>query len=129
MLTFKTPELKAEFLAADPRIRFIVHAVASYTWVMFGKETVVTCVYRPGKGVHAYNCGVDLRTTHLNPGEGNAILREFNGHLEYDPRRPTMNVVHDERALEDQSADATEQHFHVQVWPGSNLVTLYREFV
>lgn len=122
MLEFKRPELKAEFLQADPRIRFVVHAVASYTWLMFGKATVVTCVYRPGSGVHAFNCGVDLRTKQLTRAEGDAILAEFNSHIEYDPRRPNLKVLHDERA-------ATEEHIHVQVWPGSKLITVFSEAV
>lgn len=129
MLQFKSPELKTEFLQADPRIRFVVHAVASYTWLMFGKATVITCVYRPGTGVHAYNCGVDLRTFNLTRAEGDQVLKEFNGHTEYDPRRPAINVVHDERAPEDQSTDATEEHFHIQVWPGSEVLTLYKAAV
>ena len=129
MLQFKSPELKTEFLEADPRARFVVHAIASYTWLMFGKPTVITCIYRPGKGVHAFHCGIDLRTKQLTRAEGDMILDEFNSHIEYDPRRPNLNVVHDERALEDQSEDATDEHLHIQVWPGSNLITVYREAV
>ena len=129
MLTFKSPKLKAEFLKADARVRFIIYAMAAFIYLMFRKETVVTCVYRPGGGVHAFYCGVDLRTKHLSRDEGNQVLKEFNGHIEYDPRRPNMNVVHDERVPEDQSAYATDEHFHVQVWPGNKHISVYREVV
>ena len=129
MLVYKHYELSEQFQDVDQRLKFIVYAISGFIWDQFRKETMITCVYRPGTGVHAYMCGVDLRTRNLIRAEGDRVLKEFNGHTEYDPRRPAINVVHDERAPEDQSTDATEEHFHIQVWPGSEVLTLYKAAV
>lgn len=126
MIAYKSPELKEQFRQVDFRLQIIVYALAAYTWDRFGKVTTITCVYRGDGGVHQFNRGVDTRTRNLTQAEGDEIYAVFNKHIEYDPDRPQLDVIHDERAEEDRSAKATDEHFHIQVDPSGQTI-LYRD--
>ena len=124
MLSFKSPTEAEDFECIDPRLQFILYAMAGKLWAICEKPLVVTSVYRDNSSTHKAWRGADVRTKSLTEAEGDALVTFTNKvcstgvkHRNGSP----MLVAHDERKKEDQSVNATNEHIHVQV--ASNTAT------
>ncbi len=126
MLAFKSPIEAEDFTCLDPRLQFILYAMAGKLWEICEKDLVVTSVYRDNSSTHKAWRGADVRTKSLTEAEGNVLVgftnRVCSAGVKHKNGSP-MLVVHDER--KDQSANATNEHLHVQV-ASNNATKLLR---
>ena len=127
MIQYKTDRQKREWESNDLswRLRYLVEAVARYSFVEFKKEIVITDLIRtqeeqdeiyknnvryqesPWKSVHQFGRGCDLRTSIYTVSEIE-ILKDFANFFTYDKDRPKKQtcLVHDV---------GVGLHFHLQV--------------
>lgn len=123
MLLFKHHSMEGEFEKLDSRLQFIAYAIAGFCMTRFQKPSTITDVFRNDPGsTHAYWRGIDLRTRHLTEEEGDEAVEFVNSIALYDPKRPSLMVIKDERKKGDRSRTATGQHWHVQVDPSGRTV-------
>ena len=119
LISFKYPELEAEFGRLDYRLQIQAYALAGFMFHKFGKGLVIVSIYRDGEitSVHYWLCGLDFRIT---PDKGKPIytdeeikaMRDFTKHFVYDPSRPRKKAlfIHPNRSGEG-------KHGHLQVFP------------
>jgi len=124
MITFEDSNYKRlseEFKLIDSRLSIIIYAISGFmNRYMPTKVLCIIDIHRLDPGsVHHYWRAVDMRTKHLTKEEGNEIYAFIEKSIQYDPNRPDIEVVHDERELENRSPLATGEHFHIQVDPNN----------
>ena len=112
-IKFKTPELEKQFEAVDDRLMILVYFIAAFVEHRFGKDLVITCVYREDGGVHNYWRGIDARTSNLTKEEGDEVAEYVNRHFIYG--KPNKYCLFDERNRV--SSGWSGEHFHLQVSP------------
>ena len=129
MLKFKgnSTRLQEEFEKLDRRLLAIVFAVAGYVAYRFGKDLIITSVYRRGNksSTHYWYRGVDFRIRqkgqefHLTDEEVEKIER-FCTRFRYssDPKRKRFNTLR-VKGKGGKAYHGTAPHGHLQVNPFS----------
>ncbi|GEM_PF-1923440 len=114
MILFKHDTLTAQFDELDGRLRHVVFALAGFIQHAFGKDLVITSIYRDQVGsTHRYLRAVDFRVQPLGQpaiytDEEIEQIKKFCATYVYDRKRPGLNTlrVHDA---------GTGLHGHLQI--------------
>lgn len=96
-MKFKREHMKTEFWKTHTKLQYIIFDVALFVKYNFGKEIVVTSVYRPYNdkkwSVHNVWRGIDVRTRNLKLEEILAVVQYINEKYSYDPRRKFLKAA------------------------------------
>ena len=126
IIEFKTPKLKEEFNDSrlDSRLKFIIYAIASYSYHKFGIILILTEVFRsqelqdfyyqnnenyklnPWKSLHQIGQAVDFRTSSYKQIQLLDMKNYINNNILYNPIKFKTCLVHDIGHAE---------HGHIQV--------------
>jgi hypothetical protein len=113
MILFKSDTEKAQFSdnRLDNRLRIILFALSGYVRFNFGKDIVITSIYREGDtGVHGYWRGIDIRTRHAGidyfTDEEISKITDYLKNFEYGDNIHNTSLYHDV---------GQGIHFHIQV--------------
>ena len=88
-----------EFCSLDITLQGIVLYAAHLAFACYGKQIIITSMFREGGGVHNYYRGCDIDVDHkeayggLYPREAASIAGIINMLFAYDPDRPNMNAA------------------------------------
>ena len=88
-----------EFCSLDTTLQDVVLYAAHLAFAWFGKQIIITSMYRECGGVHKYYRGCDIDVDHktayggLYPHEAAAIVGVINMQFAYDPDRPKMKTA------------------------------------
>ncbi|MFQ6609323.1 MAG: hypothetical protein ACE5D7_00845 [Fidelibacterota bacterium] len=112
MIIFKTGDLEPQFDLLDERLRHIVFALAGFVDHEFGKDFIITSLYRDdAKSVHHWWRGCDFRIHQAGKDpyysdEEISKIKRFCSRYEYNKDRYGINTL---------KVHGTPPHGHLQI--------------